>query len=496
MNLRTSVWTLCLLIIVTAAGPDVAQADVRLPGIFSDHMVLQRDKEVAVWGFADKGETVTVSILDQKSVATAKDGMWSVRLRPMKAGGPYTMTVQGKNTIELKDICIGEVWMFAGQSNMTWRLGNSKEGKADLKAGNVGHPKLRLFVVDDNASPLESTKELGGAWTPSDRSACASFSAIGYYFGLDLAKKLDVHVGMIHASGGGIIEKWIGAGAYALCQSEANLNDLYERDHETYAAKLAQAEIAGAKMLADVQDPKKLMFAGNYNVKIHRIAPYALRGAIWYQGEGNAYRWPSYNQLLPELIRSWRRAWDDEHMPFLLVQLSPAAFVKEKLTWAGLRETQLLTHRRVSNTALIVTIDVGDESDWKELHPLTKKPIADRLALAARGMVYGEKVVYSGPVYEKMTVDGDRATLHFSSIGSGLLAKGGMLKGFEIAGQDRNFVPAVAEIKGDTVIVHAPTVTTPVAVRYAFSNSPPPDATLYNKDGLPASPFRTDNWDF
>jgi sialate O-acetylesterase len=465
-----------------------ARADVKPHPLFSDGMVLQRHPAVAhVWGTAEPDEQVTVALLTATNPNVAKgsgakadkDGKWhvTISLAEVEAGGPYTLSIKGKNEVTIKDVYVGEVWIASGQSNMEQSIDATAGAKeAKDKAKNA---KLRLFTVkrvaDDTPQTTVPVEGALGKWHEAGPDTIGYFSAVAYYFGRDLQKALNVPVGIIHTSWGGTAsEEWT---------SQRVLD--------------AHPEHKG-------QHPRQTKL---YNGMIAPLIPYAIKGAIWYQGESNAGRAELYKTGFPLMIQNWRDDWKQGDFPFLFVQLAPWRIPpprdqRDRLdplqavspephenAWAELREAQRLTSLGVKNTAMAVITDVGDAED---IHPRRKEPVGARLALCARAVAYGEKVEYSGPVYKSMDVEGNRVALHFTHVGKGLDAKYGVPLGFTIAGEDRKFYNANAEIKGDTVVVWCDKVSKPVAVRYGWSNCPVVD--FWNKDGLPASPFRTDDF--
>jgi len=444
-----------------------AWATVKPNALFSDNAVLQQGISVPVWGTADKGERVTVTFQDQRLTATAKNGRWMVRLKPMKSGGPFTMTISGSNTIELKNVMVGEVWIASGQSNMQWPLSKTSDSEAAIKS--AADPMLRLFTVA-HVPAAQPVTEIDGAWRECTPESVADFSAVAYYFARELRKALGVPVGIIHTSWGGTrVEAWT-------------------------SLRTLQSDPDFTESIADIKDYGKSPNhpAVLYNGMIAPLIPYAIRGAIWYQGESNAGQAYRYEKRLTNMITNWRKDWGQGDFAFLMVQLAPYGKVVQEpgeSAWAELREAQLMTTLHCPNTGMAVTMDVGDPDD---IHPKNKRPVGERLALAARAMVYGDDVSYKGPRYASMAVYGSRAILTFTDTGGGLEAKGGELTGFAIAGEDRKFHNAKATIVGDRVIVSSPQVAKPVAVRYGWADAP--TANLFGKDGLPASPFRTDNW--
>ena len=445
----------------------VANAEVKLNSLFTDGAVLQRNVNIPVWGTARDGEKISVSFNGQKASTTARNGKWDVHLRPMKAGGPFTMTVKGDNTIEVKNVLVGEVWICSGQSNMAWTLARSKNG--DKAVAESADPQLRLFSVPPIPQD-QPVSDVNSAWHVCGPDTVPNFSAVGYYFGRDLRKVLGVPVGLINSSYGGTISQaWTSKRTF----------DAYP-EYRDFVKNPPQ-------WAAGPNKPCVL-----YNGMIAPLIPYAVKGAIWYQGESNAGGAYEYRTLLAMLIQNWREDWGQKEFPFLIVQLAPYMAINsepEESAWAELRESQLITCENVPQTALTVITDYGDPND---IHPKIKEPVGARLALAARAIAYGENIVYSGPVYESMEIRDSRAILSFNSVGGGLVAKDGELTGFTIAGADGKFCNAHASIQGDKIVVSSPNVDKPVAVRYGWANCPV--VNLFNAEGLPASPFRTDNF--
>lgn len=477
------------LVLFAAAGlalGSAGRAEVRLPAVFSDGMVLQQGMRAPVWGWADDGEEVTVSFRGHSAKTKAKDGKWMVKLNRLKAGGPDDLVVEGKNRIELKGVLVGEVWICSGQSNMEFPLSKSFDSAADIAAS--ANPKLHLFHVPKikaNA-PQEDVK---AQWKEANLETTPDFSAVAYYFGRALQKARNVPVGLIETCwGGSPAEVW-------MSQRTLASNPAYRRDIlEKYETDLKKAEAAEPKPKSPPWKPTEL-----YNGMIAPLIPCAIAGAIWYQGESNAGRAQQYRTLFPDLIRNWRQDWGEGDFTFLAVQLAPYDQNRKRTieaiteapgesNWAELREAQLWATKTMPKVALAVITDVGEKDD---IHPTKKEPVGERLALAARGIAYGEKVEYSGPVYKNMSVKGGEATLRFEHGESGLEARGGELKGFALCGPDKKFVWASAEIRWNQVVVSSPQVPQPVAVRFGWADYPV--VNLWNKAGLPASPFRTDD---
>ena len=459
------------------------------PHFFSDNMVLQRGTTVRVWGWADDGEKVTVNFRNQKISTTAKDGKWSVELSSMKAGGPDVFTVTGDTSIQLTNVLVGEVWVCSGQSNMEFPLKRSFEADADIASS--GNSMLRLFVVPRRKAN-ELVSDMKSSWQKSTLESSSGFSAVGYYFGRDLQKSLGVPVGLIQSDwGGSPAEVW-------MSQPALESNPRYKKEIlDAYVVADKNYQDALAKFKNEKDKSKTEPRAGwkpteLYNGMISPLIHYTIKGAIWYQGESNAGRAEQYRTLFPDMIRNWRNDWGQGNFPFLAVQLAPFMAIKDQpgeSAWAELREAQLHATQVLPKVGMAVITDVGDERD---IHPTKKKPVGERLATAALGIAYGEKKVYSGPVYKKLKVKGGKTILSFDQVGGGLVARGGDLKGFSICGEDKKFVWANAEIVGNTVVVSSASVPEPVAVRFGWADFPV--VNLWNKEGLPASPFRTDNF--
>jgi sialate O-acetylesterase len=644
-----------LLVAISAHG------EVRLPAILGDNMVLQQGTKVRIWGNANAGEHLTVTFDKKSSQATADaNGRWQLFIGPLRAGGPFELTVKGDNVLNVKNVLVGEVWICSGQSNMEWPLVNTVGG--DQAVAQANYPQIRLFRVEHNtaASPLTDVQ---GHWVVTTPNEAAHFSAVGYFFGRELHQQLKVPVGLINSSWGGTpAEAWT---SHEALLSAPDLKPILDR-YESSLNALPQAKEAYARALAEWEEKNLYLDAGNkgealgyadpgtavadwsrmdlpkqfetagllidgavwfrkvlelpqswagkelllnlppiddydityfngtkigstgretpnsyavprkyvvpsslfhpgknviavrvfdsageggfsrggamsigppgatepetislrgvwdykvelalepkhpdwgtrpeavgvgnqnnpsvlYNAMIAPLVPFAIRGAIWYQGESNAGRAYQYRTLFPVMIRDWRKAWGSV-FPFYFVQLANWHTNKaqpDESDWAELREAQTMTLRE-PQTGMAVTIDIGDEND---IHPRNKLDVGRRLAAWALADTYGQKVTVSGPLFDAYTIRGNEIRIRFK-YGTGLKTiDGGAVKGFAIAGDDRRFVWADARIDGDTVIVSSPTVSKPAAVRYGWADNP--IANLYNKAGLPASPFRTDDW--
>ncbi|NQT83327.1 sialate O-acetylesterase [bacterium] len=483
-------------------------ADVQLPRLFSDNMVIQQGMKSPVWGKADPGEKVIVTFAGLQTTATTdENGRWMAKLGPFKAGGPFQLTIAGNNTLAIKNVLVGEVWVCSGQSNMQWTVRQS--ANADGEIGQANFPKIRLFTVRRTVADTPQD-DVVGSWVECSPRTVPGFSAVAYFFGWEIHKELGgIPIGLIHTSWGGTpSEAWTSMPALEaeedikpfieywkeeVVKSEARMAE-YEKKMMEWKEASEKAKAQGEEPPGQPQKPWDQRTsphrpASLYNAMIAPVVPYALRGAIWYQGESNASRAYQYRKLFPMMIRDWRRAWGQGDFPFLFVQL--ANFRNgwtDPKSWAELREAQLMT-LSLPKTGMAVAIDIGESFN---IHPRNKQEVGRRLALAGRSIAYDEELVYSGPIYDSMTTEGDKVRLRFKHVGSGLLAKGGPLKGFVIAGENRRFVFADAELDGDTVVVHSDYVKHPTAVRYAWWDDPQ-GCNLHNRESLPASPFRTDH---
>jgi sialate O-acetylesterase len=512
MRTATQVLISCLFAIAT---PYAAFADVKLPAIFSDHAVLQRDMPVPVWGWAEPGEEVTVSIAGQSHTATADDkGKWHVTLSALQLGEPLQLIVEGKNRVERNDILVGEVWLCSGQSNMEWAVANSTN--ADLEIPVADHPRIRLVRVKGEGSQT-TVEDFDGRWEPCSPQTVQGFSAVGYFFGRELQQHLDVPIGLIDNSwGGSACEAWIrrdrleGKPIYeALMEkwnkivSEADVAKMkadFDKNMADWEAKAAAARAAGEPEPGGRPwwpgDPRtgNQRPANLYHARLGPVLGYAIRGAIWYQGETNAGRAYQYREMFPLMIESWREDWKQGDFSFYWVQL--ADFLAQQWqpsdsAWAELREAQTMTQDRLPNTGQAVIIDIGEAAD---IHPRNKLEVGRRLARWALAKDYGHDIVCQSPRYESMNVKDGAIVVKFKDVGGGLRTiDAGELHGFAIAGEDRQWKWAEAKVTGtDEVTVSSKEVAKPVAVRYAWADNPV--CNLYNTVGLPATPFRSDDW--
>jgi sialate O-acetylesterase len=458
---------------------NIANAEIKLPKVFTDNMVLQQKTEAPIWGKATPEKEVKITTSWNKQtykVKADKAGKWMVKVNTPNAGGPYTIVISDGKSLTLNNVLIGEVWICSGQSNMEMPLagwGKVKDYEIEIKEAN--YPNIRLLHVDKSAStkPLDDLVSTRNGWQACSLENIAEFSSTAYFFGRDLYKNLNIPIGLISTSWGGTI-----AEAWTSSESLEYMPDF----------KQALDDMKNQPAEVKTENPNRVTVL--YNGMIHPLVPFAFQGAIWYQGESNAGRAAQYKELFPLMIRDWRKAWGRD-FPFYFVQL--ANFKDQKpepaySDWAELREAQLQT-LHLDNTGMAVIIDIGDA---KDIHPKNKQDVGLRLALNARAKTYSEKIAYSGPVYKSHKIHSDKIHIRFSQADGLKTNDGSEIKGFAIAGSDHVFHWANAVIKGDEIIVSSPDVKFPVAVRYAWADNPV--CNLYNGANLPASPFRTDNW--
>jgi len=501
------------VVLAVALSAGTAGADVKLPALIGDNMVLQQGRQVAIWGTADAGEQVMVTLGEQKETAAAdSNGKWKVELGPLKKGGPLEMTVAGKNTLTVHNVLAGEVWVCSGQSNMEMPVsthggfGGVKNAEQEVAAAN--YSQLRLFIVT-KAVAGKPQSDVQGQWMVANPATVGSFSAVGYFFGRDLSRTLKFPVGLIDSTWGGTeVEAWTSDEAM---EADPDLKIVSDSSRQriiefpgalqSYQQKLGEwekaaedAEVKGivAPNLPNApKDPRSHSWraSGLWNGMIAPLTPFAIAGAIWYQGESNADFAYQYRKVFANMIQQWRISWGEGDFPFLFVQLANfAAGGKYPDSWAVLRESQQKT-LSLPKTGMAVAIDIGDSQD---IHPRNKQEVGRRLALAAESVAYGRKVEYMGPTFKSLHAGAGTLHLRFSHAVGGLVVHGQSLTGFEIAGEDQKFFPAVARIAGGEVVLSSTHVAKPVAARYAWEDDPKCD--LYNKQGLPAPPFRTDDW--
>lgn len=489
-----------LLIALTLALSTRSRADVTLPALLADHMVVQRGLPVHVWGMAAPHEPVSVTFRGETKSATADDdGRWNVYLSPGEAGGPFPLTITATNTIALNDILVGDVWVASGQSNMEFPMTELVNAQAEIAAAQ--YPKIRIFLAKHKPAdyPLQNVESKG--WAACTPETVADSSAVAYFFARNLQQKLGVPIGLVESFWGGTAaESWtslhsLSADASLMPVFAARAKTLddesttvlhQQREEREFQQALAQAKAEGKPLPWRQWHPDFAAWApaALYNGMIAPLTPFAIRGVIWYQGEANASpdRAFLYARLFQTMIRDWRNAWGEGDFPFLFVQIANWNTEPGEL-WPEVRNAQRQA-LALRNTGMAVTIDIGDPVD---IHPKNKQDVGLRLALAARAIAFGEKVEWSGPLYRQVTHEEHALRVWFDHA-SGLVAKGAELTGFEIAGADGKYSAADAKIDGASVVVSNSAVPTPVSVRYGWAANP--NCNLFNKEGLPASPFQ------
>jgi len=480
--------TFLLAASVLSISGGLARADVTLPSIIGNGMVLQQQMAAPIWGWADPGESITVSFEDQsKSVTADDDGKWMVKLDALKANSRgQTLEVKGKNTLTIEQVLVGEVWICSGQSNMEWNVGGSLNGKEEIAAAK--HPMIHLFDVPGHTTSDKPKEQCPGQWAVCSPQSVRGFSAVGYFFGRRLNQELNVPIGLIGSNWGGTrIEPWVSLDGFRSVPELENLADQVD------------------KLWTDGGKVGSGTPSAIYNAMIHPLAPYAMRGGIWYQGESNGNEGISYHHKKTALINGWRKLFNPD-LAFYWVQLADFRKASDMPAggdgWANLREAQR-TSLNIDNTGMAVIHDIGNAND---IHPKNKQDVGWRLAQWALHQNYGrQNLVPAGPLYKSLKVENNTIRLSFDHVGKGLMVgkkeglspvsvdKGGTLGRFAVSGDDKIWHWADAVIDGDNVVVSSKDVGKPVAVRYGYTMNPR-GANLYNKDGIPASPFRTDNW--
>ena len=506
MNGMKSIILAVCVVAITLVFTISAFSDITLSSVIGENMVLQRDMKINVWGWADPGETVTVSIGGNEAKAiTGENGKWSVVLPAMKAGGPHEMTVTGKNTITIGNILVGEVWLCSGQSNMEFGLGGAENAKEAADAAD--YPEIRFLTIP-RVAPGRPIDRFNAKWVVCTPQSAPGFSAVGYFFGREIHSKAGVPVGLINASWGGTpIEPWTPREGFAAVPELEAISALVTQAGPNYEKTVGKALEQIDRWLPvakkEFTDNKEvtpppawphhplegMAPTGIYNGMISPIVPFTIRGAIWYQGEANVGQGMEYHHKMQALIRGWRKVWGEGDFPFYYVQIAPYTYNRgEELPKIWEAQTATLDE---PNTGMAVINDVGNARD---IHPRKKEEVGERLALWALAKTYGQKdIVYSGPLFKSMSIDGSNAIITFDHVGSGLTSRDEKpLNWFTIAGEDKKFVDAKAVIDGEKIVVSSPDVPKPVAVRFAWNEIAEPNLT--NKEGLPASPFRTDSW--
>lgn len=508
------------LSLISAIISAPAMADIKPAQLFVDHMVIQRDTEAPIWGTADPNEKVSVKAswgAKAKTVAD-KEGKWSVKLQTPQAGGPHSLSLEGNNQIQIKDVLSGDVWLCSGQSNMAWPVSKSLTPQKDIATAN--YPKIRSFMVERKTA-LSPQENCEGSWTICSPQTVKNFSATAYYTGRELHKELNVPIGLLTSAWGGtIVEAWtpwdkqdqdpfalaiknpIDKKAKAYTPENAKAN--YEKQLKQWEKKAAESKKnkkRGPRKPALAQDPRlhQNYPANLYNGMIHPLAPFSIKGAVWYQGESNAQKMEPaehYHVQLSCMITSWRELWKQE-IPFYAVQLPNFKKAQqapvENHNWPAIRESFVKTTKNTAQSYAVCTIDLGEA---KNIHPKNKQGVGKRMASTILNKTYGKNTPTT-PFMKSHKIDGNKVIIEFSYSGSGLMAKDGPLKSFAIAGKDQKFVWADAKIISkngtDYVEVSSPEVSKPSSVRYAWADNPT-ECNLYSKEGFPASPFRTDNW--
>jgi len=482
----------CLLLLISG----LASAEIKLPMLLSDGAVLQRDLPLHFWGTADPAEQVSVTFVGNSGSAKADSlGYWHVYLPPAKAGGPYEVVIQGSNRIVLHDILVGDVWVASGQSNMEFPMRLLQNAEKEIAAAS--HPNIRLLTVNRSHSEYPLRELLAKPWVHCSAESVRDFSAVAYYFAREISQKEKVPVGVIGSWWGGTLaESWTSLEALSYDPALMPIFAVRARRMQK------QADVAILKKQEDAEreaaraqglplqwqwhpDPEMWEPAGLFNAMIAPLTAYPIRGVIWYQGESNSMLEGSpnlYGRQFETLIRDWRRHWGFGDFPFLYVQIANFKSTDAE-DWATIREGQRQA-LALRNTGMAVTVDIGNPDD---VHPLDKVDVGHRLALIARAITYGETIEYSGPMVREVTRDGNAIRIWFDHAGSGLMMKGAALTSFEVAGADGKFQPAEARIDADTILASSSAVGNPVAVRYGWANGP--ECNLFNKEGLPASPF-------
>lgn len=477
-----------------------ANAEIALPSLLADHMVVQRGLPVHVWGTAAPNENVSVTFRGETQTTTADAlGRWSLYLAPGEAGGPFPMVVKGTNTIQLNDILVGDVWVASGQSNMEFPMTGLLNASAEIAGAQ--YPKIRIFKVEHRPSDYPRSDVPAKTWALCTPESVADSSAVAYYFARDLYQKLNVPIGLMESFWGGTAaESWT---SLHTLSADASLMPVFAArsemvdERETTIFRLQQEEGARQKAVEQAKAEGKPVPgrswhpdfaawapAALYNGMIAPLTRFPIRGVIWYQGEANSgERAPLYAHLFQTMIADWRRSWDEGDFPFLFVQIANWRTAPDG-RWPEVRDAQRKA-LALRNTGMAVTIDIGDPID---IHPKDKLDVGLRLARAARAIAYGEKLEWSGPLYRQLTRE-DHALRVWFDHAAGLIAKGGgAVTGFEVAGADDKYVAADAKIEGTSVVVSSASVPDPVSVRYAWADNP--TCNLYNREGLPASPFQ------
>lgn len=479
------------------------KAQVKLPALVSDNMVLQQNAKVNLWGWASPNEKINIQLGWQNAsieVVANPTGNWKIAVdTPQGSEKAYSITINGSNKIVLNNVLIGEVWICSGQSNMyfpvgkeegTWKTGVKNYEEEIVKAN---FPNIRLFTVLTNASP-KPLDDVTGRWALCSPESIKTFSAVAYFYGRDLYQKLNVPIGLISTSWGGTkAEAWTSQNVLegnqdflTILEEDAKNEKVYQEKLEAYYLNLKNEQLANNGLKTELKKPKKEANKTSYvlyNAMLHPLINYTMKGVIWYQGESNSGKAQLYQTLFPAMVKNWRDDWKQGDFPFYYVQITP-----HKGQTPEIREAQLLSLKLIPNSGMAVTTDVGDTNN---IHPIDKQTVGHRLALIALAKTYNEdKLVYSGPIYDHMKIKKNKIRLFFNYADLGFKKTNENLKEFEIAGDDKTYYPAVAKIDGKTIVVSSDKVKNPKSVRFAWKAVPEPN--LFNSGNLPASPFRTD----
>jgi sialate O-acetylesterase len=507
---------ICALALVAAFGSEIARADIKLPQVFGSHMVLQQEKPIIIWGWASPSETVKVQLGETTQSTQANErGEWKISLPAMKAAGPLTLTISGSSTVTFDDVMIGEVWLCSGQSNMEMGLGMVNDATNEIAHAN--HPGIRLLMVDNHWDGMPQN-DIKGTWKVCSPETVAQggwngFSATAYFFGRELNEKLGVTVGLIDADWGGTrIESWTppeGFAAVPALKSDFEKVQLSDVRSALHREKLAQTldefekwnQVARKAMDAnelvptvpgypdELRAPHDLQQAtALFNGMIHPLVPFGIRGAIWYQGESNLTEGMHYADRMRALIGGWREIWNEGDFPFYFVQIAPFTYGEGPLREPELWEAQTVAANTIPNTGMAVTMDAHSVGD---IHPKDKQSVGHRLALQALAKTYGKTdLVFSGPTFKRLNVDGEKLRVTFDNVGGGLKSRDGQpLNWFEVIDADEGgFVKADAQIDGDSLVLTSPSAKHPLAMRFAWSGLAEPN--LMNTEGLPAGSFR------
>jgi sialate O-acetylesterase len=479
--------------------------------LFGDHAVLQRDRPLPVWGLADPGESIAVTFRGRTERALAgPDGRWMIHFKPFAASSEPAdlVAASGGSTATARDVLVGDVWLASGQSNMEWPVSGVRQAAEEMAAANF--PLIRHLKIERTVELAPAAAAPTGGWRTASPQSVGDFSAVGYFFAREIRRKFGVPLGIVNSTWGGTpVESWMSDAArrstsladkldarwrQAMSEWPPERVARYPSDMATWEQAEANAKATGTpNPLVWPQPPaandSPALPGGLYNAMIAPLLPTALRGILWYQGEGNVERHEEYAELFTALICSWRKAWAREDLPFYFVQLANYRDTNAAMgpSWPLLREAQAQA-LTLPATGMAVTIDIGQAED---IHPTNKQDVGRRLALIAEAGTYGKPVDCSGPVFAGATPEGSALRVRFNHAGSHLVAEGQHVQSLELAGADRIFHAATGAIEGDTLLVSSPAVPNPIAVRYAWADAP--IANLYNPVKLPAVPFRSDN---